>query len=178
MFERTAPLVAMSAVSDMVNGWPGGIIQAARDAVFVTPVYHVNRMYAAHPGRDRLRARVQGPTYDSSREGRGVPALDAVASRSADGRHLFLKLVNTDLERELDTRVELRGVRVEPRGEMTVLAAPDLETRVGFASPGAIAPRTEVVEAGSSFRLRLPRHSVAVVTLTVQGGATAAGAPR
>ena len=43
VFERSSPLVAMSAVSDLVNGWPGGIIQAGRHGVFVSPLYHVNR---------------------------------------------------------------------------------------------------------------------------------------
>jgi len=36
VFERSAGLVAMSAISDLVNGWPGGIIQASRDDVFVS----------------------------------------------------------------------------------------------------------------------------------------------
>jgi alpha-N-arabinofuranosidase len=38
VFERSSPLVAMSAVSDLVNGWPGGIIQASRHGVFVSPL--------------------------------------------------------------------------------------------------------------------------------------------
>ena len=29
VFERSSPLVAMTAESDLVNGWPGGIIQAS-----------------------------------------------------------------------------------------------------------------------------------------------------
>ena len=43
VFERQSDLVGMSAVSDLVNGWPGGIIQAGRHGVFVTPIYLVNR---------------------------------------------------------------------------------------------------------------------------------------
>ena len=39
VFERSSPLVAMTAESDLVNGWPGGIIQAGRDRLFVTPTY-------------------------------------------------------------------------------------------------------------------------------------------
>ncbi len=51
VFERQSDLVAMSAVSDLVNGWPGGIIQAGRHGVFVTPIYLVNRLYATHSAR-------------------------------------------------------------------------------------------------------------------------------
>jgi alpha-L-arabinofuranosidase len=39
VFERRSDLVAMSAVSDLANGWPGGIIQAGSHDVFVTPIY-------------------------------------------------------------------------------------------------------------------------------------------
>ncbi len=61
VFERTSPLVAMSAESDLVNGWPGGIIQAGRHGVFVTPTYYVNLLYNEHRGRDRLKTTVEGP---------------------------------------------------------------------------------------------------------------------
>ena len=54
VFERKGDLVGMSAVSDLVNGWPGGIIQAGRHGVFVTPIYLVNRIYAQRLGADRL----------------------------------------------------------------------------------------------------------------------------
>ena len=44
-----------------------------------------NKLYGEHLGKDRLAIEVDGPTFDTSREGRRVPVLDAVASRSADG---------------------------------------------------------------------------------------------
>ena len=101
VFERRGDLVAMSAVSDLVNGWPGGLIQASRHGVFVTPIYLVNSLYAAHLGATRLDAKVDGATFSSTREGSQIPVLDVSASRSADGRRIFIKAVNTDLERPL-----------------------------------------------------------------------------
>ena len=62
VFERRSDMVGMSAVSDLVNGWPGGIIQASRHDVFLTPIYLVNRLYATHLGAERLSATVDGPT--------------------------------------------------------------------------------------------------------------------
>src|ERR687883_776011 len=96
VFERAGDLVEMSAVSDMVNGWPGGIIQAGRRQLFVSPVYLVNRLYAAHAGAERLWTDVRGPTFHTTREGGEMPYLDAVASRTADGRRILVKAVNTD----------------------------------------------------------------------------------
>jgi alpha-N-arabinofuranosidase len=165
VFERSSPLVGMSAVSDLVNGWPGGVIQAGRTGVFVTPLYHANALYSAHLGGARLAASVEGPTFDSSREGRGVPYLDAVVSRSADGGEIYLKLVNTHPTSALDTRVELRGVRVDPSGSWDVLASADRTARNSFATPNAIVPRHERVAVGRSFIVRLPARSVSVVTL-------------
>ena len=89
MFERSGDLVAMTAVSDLVNGWSGGIIQASRHGVFVTPIYLVNRLYSKHLGKDRLTIQMEGPVFDSSLEGKSVPYLDVVASRSTDGKQIF-----------------------------------------------------------------------------------------
>jgi len=47
VFERS-DIVAMSAVSDMVNGWSGGMVQASHDNLFVTPTYLVNELYNRH----------------------------------------------------------------------------------------------------------------------------------
>src|SRR6476660_1969905 len=95
VFERHGDLVAMSAVSDMVNGWPGGIIQASRQGVFVTPIYLVNQLYAEHRGDLLLATTVNSPTFNTSREGTNIPYLDATASLTADGKTIFIKAVNT-----------------------------------------------------------------------------------
>jgi len=169
VFERASPFVAMSAVSDLVNGWPGGLIQAGRHRVFVSPIYHVNRLYAEHLGRDRLKTTVEGPAFDTSREGTGVGVLDAVASRSADGSRLYLKVVNTSPASAVPAGIELRGVEVGPEAEWHLLTAESLETRNGFATPDAVRPRREVVPAGGRFEVTLPRHSVSVIVLRVIG---------
>jgi alpha-N-arabinofuranosidase len=169
VFERTSPLVAMSAESDLINGWPGGIIQAGRHGVFVTPLYYVNLLYNRHRGRDRLKTTVEGPTFDTSREGSGVPVLDAVASRSADGSEVYLKLVNTAPKSAVTTRIELRGVEVAPQAEWHVITADSLETHNSFATPDAIRPRREVVRAGETLEVSLPGHSVSVFVLRVAG---------
>ena len=175
VFERSSPRVAMSAISDLVNGWPGGIIQAGRDGAFVTPLYYANRMFADHPGRELLRTTVEdGPTFgdDATRGGSGVPTtdasvLDAVASRSADGTKLFVKLVNADPTRTVEARIEVEGgAAVAPAAEWELLAAATPGARNDFATPDAIVPRRSTVRAtGGSVTLRLPARSVSVLTL-------------
>jgi alpha-L-arabinofuranosidase len=164
VFERSE-LVGMSAVSDLVNGWPGGIIQAGRHGVFVTPIYLVNKLYASHRGADRLRTKVDGPAISSSREG-DAPALDVVASRSADGRSIYVKAVNTDLERPMTVHISVRGTTVSPTATVDRVIADSLTAVNGFATPAAVRTTRSSIKAGNTLSLALPKHSIAVITLT------------
>jgi alpha-N-arabinofuranosidase len=166
VFERS-DIVAMSAVSDMVNGWSGGVIQASRDAVFVTPTYLVNELYNRRVGAARLAARVSSPTFDTSKEGKGVPYLDVVASRSDDGQHIFIKAVNTNTERSLRTTVHVRGAGVVPSAVMETINGRTMSAANSFSSPAAISMREKTIKAGPDFVIVLPEHSISVVTLTI-----------
>jgi alpha-N-arabinofuranosidase len=166
VFERKGDLVTMSAVSDLINGWPGGIIQASRHGVFETPIYQVNALYANRLGAQRLAAKVESPTFDSSREGRGVPYLDAVASRSVDGKQIFIKAANTDLARPLNVRIRLVGAAIAPQAEMEAVVADSLTATNGFGRSEVAVRRTQI-KAGTDFMIELPKHSVTVITLKV-----------
>jgi alpha-N-arabinofuranosidase len=168
VFERRGDVVQMTAVSDLVNGWAGGIIQASRHRFFVTPIYLVNRLYATTLGTERLAASVEGPTVSTTREGQGVPVLDAVASRSADGRSIFIKAVNTDLERSVAARITIKDARVAQRATLERVVADSVTAANGFGTPDAVRSTRESIDVRNSFSLELPRHSVAVLTLTVE----------
>jgi len=166
VFERN-DVVAMSAVSDMVNGWSGGIVQASRHGVFVTPTYLVNELYNRRLGARRLGTRVDGPMFDSDREGKNVPRLDVVASKAANGKQIFINAVNTDPDSILRTTVQLSRVRVSAQAEMETITSDSLTTANGFAFPDAVFARKITIPAGSRFVVDLPRHSVSVITLEV-----------
>src|SRR6185369_6547393 len=121
VFERSDGVVAMSAVSDLLNGWPGGIIQASRDGLFVSPIYLVNKLYASTAGGTRVTCEVRSSTFNSSKEGSAVPYLDVVSSRSSDGKHIFVKAVNTNLANSLQTSVTIKGVRVGPGATLSIV---------------------------------------------------------
>jgi len=168
IFERSNGLVAMSAVSDLVNGWPGGIIQAARDGSFVSSVYVVNRLYAETRGADVLASEVQSPTFDTTLEGKNVPFVDAVVSRSSDGRQIFVKAVNTNLEHAIATTISINHARVDQRSEISTVNAESLQVSNSFAAPDAVTVRKSTLTAKSTFAVTLPPHSVSVITLTVR----------
>ncbi len=167
VFERTGNLVAMSAVSDMVNGWSGGIIQASRHAVFATPTYLVNVLYASHLGRERLASALRGPTFDSTLEGTAVPSIDAVVSRSANGGQIFIKIVNSDPSQAIPTRILLTGVHVAKQARIETLNGNELKASNDFTHPDLVHVTTDTIVAGPSFAITLPRHSVSVITMDV-----------
>ncbi len=173
VFERSGDLVEMSAVSDLVNGWSGGIIQASRHDVFVTPTYLALRLYNEHLGRERLAARVSSPTFDSSLEGTQIPVLDVVASRSADGRQLFVKMVNTSRDRALTPMVTVAGANVGATGTLQTLTGDSPDAANSFRTPNAVTVRTTSVRAGRGFAVPLPAQSVSVLTLPLSGAAPA-----
>lgn len=168
VFERTGDVVRMSAVSDLVNGWTGGIIQASRHSVFVTPTYLVNALWASHLGRDRLSSTLQGPTFDSSLEGNAVAIVDAVASRSTDGKRIFIKAVNADPTNPIFIKASLKGVAIADQAQVETLSGNSLTASNDFSHPDTVHVTNRQIGGGSSFSLTLPEHSASVITLEVE----------
>ncbi|HET8783861.1 MAG TPA: alpha-L-arabinofuranosidase C-terminal domain-containing protein [Pyrinomonadaceae bacterium] len=167
VFERTGDVVEMSAVSDLVNGWPGGIIQAGRHDVFVSSIYLVNQLYSQYRGDVRLATSVAGPTFNTSAEGANIPTLDATASRTSDGKTIVIKAVNTDPKKSLVTTINLQGATPAARAELHTITAPSLTVSNNFSQPDAVSTKKTTIASGRSFVVTLPKHSVSVIVLRV-----------
>jgi alpha-N-arabinofuranosidase len=168
VFERSGEVVEMSAVSDLVNGWPGGIIQSGRQSVFVSPIYLVNQLYAQHRGDVLLASRVSSPTFNTSREGANIPYLDAVVSRAADGKTIFIKAVNTNRVNALTTTITIQGVMPASRAEFKTITGPSLDVANDFSRPEAVSIQKRTLASGRTFVVTLPKHSVSIVVLRTQ----------
>jgi len=166
VFERSGNIVEMSAVSDLVNGWPGGIIQARRHGLFVSPIYLVNLLYNENRGSDRLAATVDGPSFDTTREGRNVPSLDVSVNRT--GHRIFIKAVNTSQTYTLMTTINMQGVTPGPRAEIKTITAPFPASVNDFAQPGAVIKNTIVPLSRRPFVVTLPKQSISVITVVAQ----------
>lgn len=169
VFERQGDMIQMSAVSDLVNGWPGGVIQASRHGLFTTATYSVIEAYAGHRGDWRLATEVECDlTLEAEDPDRGssVPALDVTASSTEDSSDFYLKVVNTSSRRSVRATIDLENT---PSGlargaNVVTIAAPALDTANTFADPDRIAARSSRVEAsGTSLVWEFPRHSVTVI---------------
>ena len=168
VFERSGETVEMSAVSDLVNGWPGGIIQSGRQDVFVSPIYLVNQLYAEHRGDQRLATTVTGPTFNTTREGTNIPYLDAIATRAADGKTIFIKAVNTSASSSLITTIAVHGVLPAARADVKTITASSLDISNDFSHPNAVSIQKRTLPTGRSFTITLPKHSASVIVLRTE----------
>ena len=92
--------------------------------------------------------------------------LSAIATRTADGEKIYLKLVNATA-RDVPVEAALRGDFPLMGATMRVVAPDSLDARNTPRQSAAIqAVDGKVERAGLTVRLRLPRWSVAVVTLS------------
>jgi len=168
VFERSGEIVEMSAVSDLVNGWPGGIIQAGRQSVFVSPIYLVNQLYGEHRGDLLLSTRVNSPTFNTSREGTNIPYLDVSASRTADGKTIFIKAVNSSRTSALLTTITIDGAIPAARAELKTVTAASINVSNDFSRPDAVFIQKRMLPSGRRFVVTLPKHSVSVIVLRTQ----------
>jgi len=167
-FERSSEQVSMTSISDLLDGWVGGVIQASRDRVYVTPQFYALRMYASHLGTDRLATEVESPTLDDGKAEESIEALDAVATRSNDGKTLFVKLSNADPKGALHTTIVLRGKRINAEVEEVQLSTPLQGSMNDFAHPDAIRPKTTKVHCEATCSILIPPDSLAVLTFNLQ----------
>jgi len=172
-FERQGDLIRMSAVSDLVNGWPGGIIQASRHDVFTSATYSVIEAYNRNRGNWRLATAVDCDVVLDTGDaelGSSVPALDVTASSDDAGTELYLKAVNTSATQAIRATVEIANAAgdLDNVASVTTITAPTLEDANSFSEPNKIAAReTQVRIDGPRFTYEFPKHSVTVVRLSV-----------
>jgi len=158
-FERDGDTVEANSISDLLNGWAGGVIQASRDRIYGTAQYYALKMYADHPGTDRLSITLESPELRPD-----VKTVDAVSTRSADGSRLFLKLSNAERTHSLSTVVELKSFAHTANVEMETLKAGSSNPRNTFSNPHALAPVHSTISCLKTCTVDLPANSVMILT--------------
>lgn len=159
-FERDGDIVEANSISDLLNGWPGGIVQASRDRVYGTAQFYAVELYSHHLGTERLESSTTSPALPG-----GPQALDAVATRSRDGAEIFVKMSNADPDHALKTTLDVAGVANLGEVEVELLASKAKDARNTFESPKRMIPVKQVLQCARSCVVDLPADSVAVVTI-------------
>jgi alpha-L-arabinofuranosidase len=165
-FERNGDLIDSSAVSDMVNGWMGGIIQSAKDGrLYVTPTYLVNRLYNEHLGDVRVFSDVSSAgAYTLGGSGN----LDAVVSKGRSGKEMIFKLVNRSGSETNTVRVHVNGVTLGAAGRMATITGASLDSINTFDDPQNVREVDGQVVTGTQFTVTIPKASVSVLTVPIR----------
>lgn len=158
-FERDGDIVEANCISDLLNGWVGGVIQASRDRIYGTAQYYALNMYSEHLGTDRLFAELATPELAS-----GIKTIDAVATRSPDGSRLYIKMSNAG-QKPLEVTIDAGTFTRQPAATLTLLSA-EPGVRNSFSHTMEVVPIDRTVQCSESCTLTLPRNSVAVLTLS------------
>lgn len=158
-FERDGDVVEANCISDLLNGWIGGVIQASRDRTYGTAQYYALKMYNDHLGVERLSSEVTSPELQP-----GVKVLDAVVTRSDDGSTIFAKMSNADKERALKVKIDLGNRTYLSNVQAEILAANGSGQNNTFRYPDALKSVHRAVPCSNACILDLPPDSVAVVT--------------
>ena len=157
---RHAHEVYMLELESLVN--VQGILEVNQTAVKLTPEYFASLVYREHIGANVLATTAQSPTVSFNP---GLPALDAIATLSADGKKIYVGVVNRSEDRAINTSVRLKGWAAqaesvqafEVNGESKVAANP-----FGDATKVNIQTKPATVD-GSTITYQFPPHSVTVI---------------
>jgi alpha-L-arabinofuranosidase len=95
-----------------------------------------------------------------------VPTMDAVATRSRDGRQIFIKVVNTDPSQAVSMEILLNGVHIAPQARLETLNSAGLSIANDFAHPDLVRITESTIKT-SPFIAIVPEHSVSIITVDV-----------
>ena len=158
---RRSAQVFLAEVESLIN--VQGIVEVSQTSLKLTPEYFAFLLYRHHTGTSVLATSTVCPTTQFDAE---LPTLDSLATLSADGRTLYLAVINRSEDQDLDTEIRVSGRKVgagqsvrafELNGKDKVAANP-------FGSSENVNIREKAVRVDRSpFSYTFPAHSVTVL---------------
>lgn len=157
---RRANLVYLAEYSTTLN--VQGLIRINPVTIKLTPPYFAYELYRNHIGERVLRTTVESPMTSFNS---GLTALDAVATRSEDGHHVYLAVVNKEEAGDISTPIRLHAWT--PRsGRIFELNGKDKNAANPFGSTANVNIRqAELPPWQESLTYTFPAHSVTVLEL-------------
>ncbi|MCP9495618.1 MAG: hypothetical protein MSG64_14325 [Pyrinomonadaceae bacterium MAG19_C2-C3] len=167
MLTRRADFVPISNMSNLV-GFAG--IHRQRGRTFVTPSYHVFRLYSDTVGWRVAQIKLQTGAYDvrdgnrRAPETSDVPYLDALALLSPDAKTMRVYLINRHQTDAITTNLQTQNFTPSAQATMRRLSGGIDEANTPEQS-ARIAVKQSEIEARGLEALTLPPRSVSVVEL-------------
>lgn len=163
---------AIVPISDMTGIMEFAGIWKKRSQVYVSPAYHVFKLYANADVARTVDVETDAGMYSVVQGVRripeiaSVPYLDVVAALSADGKKLTLFCVNRSLDTDISTRISLHDFPSSRRASIETLYFHSLADANDEVNPDRVKPTqtTETTESGSWMHA-FPSSSVTVMTI-------------
>ena len=142
-----------------------GVVEVSQTSLKLTPEYFACLLYRHHTGSSILATSTASPMATFNPH---LPTLDSLATLSADGRTLYLAVINRSEDQDLSAAIRISGWKLasdsplrvfELNGKGKVAANP-------FGSSENVNIREKAVRVERlPFSYRFPAHSVTILEL-------------
>jgi alpha-L-arabinofuranosidase len=167
VFMRQGDRLPIAVRTHMINSLAA--IRTDSTRAFVTAPGKMMALYRMHSGTTLLYSEQQSPAYDVPEQGwTSLPYLDSTATLSADGRKLFIHLLNLHPDQNMNVSVQVAGRGVQARGDIWQIAADDFMARNDFGLELVAVQHREAEGLGATFTQSLPPHSATTLELSFQ----------
>ncbi len=159
-------------VDSLYMGWigPRGTSYAPKGPYFAF------QMFTNHAGSTVVNSSSTSPTYSSHAVGsvdavNATPYLDVIATRSADGKILYVTAVNKSLDRAIRTKLSISGFRPVTTATAWTLNGTGIDANTGtelFKAPGVKWPEQAMMKSNPRFDKGGPQE-VAISQSSLKG---------
>lgn len=167
-FIRHAHVVKMANLAQLVNVIAP--IFTSPNGLFLQTIYFPLAEYAKQQGNLALDVLVRSPEYKPD-AGRPVGYLDVSATYNPKTRQIYLNVLNRSEKLDIETRISNVEGRLAPAVNVWELYHSDLKVTHGFGSDDKVRPVTKTIQAvlaGNGFSYKFPKHSLTILTLSLQ----------
>ena len=152
------PVADMTGIVEFAGMWK------KRGRVYVTPTYHVFRLYSTADAVVPIQVESDSKTYDVHQgilrlpEIGSVPYLEAIAALNKRGNRLTIFVVNRHLTQDIPTKISLSGFDAQDKATVNSLFASSIYEGNDEVHPDAISPETSSVTIENSHLQYTFRH--------------------
>lgn len=166
---RRSDRVSLANLSGVVNT-RHALMTTHGASLILTPSYYALDMLRAHMGTRQVRAELEVDAYEGRTkfggEARNVPLVDCLATRV--GKRMTVTVVNQSLDRDVDLRLEIHEQKVGHATGRAITADDPRAANTKDAPRNIVPQRLKPVYTAQEVVQQIPRHSVAILNLTLE----------
>jgi alpha-N-arabinofuranosidase len=159
---RHSKQVAIAEIESLIN--VQGVVEVSQTSVKLTPEYFAGILYQKHTGDTVLKTTTsaKGVEWDP-----GLPALDAIATLSADHHTLYVAVVNRAASTDVKAQIGVSGWKGSGVAHAYELNGPDKTAANPFGSANVVNIRDKgELPRGGSASYTFPAHSITILELS------------